>query len=66
MLFSRKNIAAFCCLNALTAALLTVVCFNVCGIDADVWGLLFSLAADCGHYGLAGLLMFVPLMLTRL
>ncbi|MDR1305392.1 MAG: sulfatase-like hydrolase/transferase [Verrucomicrobiales bacterium] len=61
-----KNLAAFCCCNALIAMLAMVVCFKVCGIEADVWGVLFSVTAACGHFAFIALLLFVLLALVRL
>ncbi|MDR1146491.1 MAG: sulfatase-like hydrolase/transferase [Verrucomicrobiales bacterium] len=61
-----KNLAAFCCCNALAAILAMIICFKVCGIEADVWGLLFSVTAACGHFALIAMLLFVLLALARL
>ncbi|MDR0533080.1 MAG: sulfatase-like hydrolase/transferase [Verrucomicrobiales bacterium] len=61
---SYKNIAVFCCLNALTAILAVTACFKACGIELNVWGLLFSIAANFGHFGIIALLVFGLLALV--
>jgi hypothetical protein len=46
--------------------ILSVKFFQVCGIENNFWGLVFSVTALFAHFGFIGLLLFLLLALFRM
>jgi membrane-anchored protein YejM (alkaline phosphatase superfamily) len=60
------KVATFCLANMIFWIVLSVKYFQVCGIEYNFWGLVFSVTTLFAHYGFIGLLLFLILIPFRM